>query len=61
MDTDILGKTETIFYDTLVFICICVFAAITFNVNLYLIDDNLAGITLRFIAGATGTMLSTML
>ena len=30
------------------------FAAITFNVNLYLIDDNLAGITLRFIAGATG-------
>lgn len=47
-------KQKPFFYDTLVFICICVFAAITFNVNLYLIDDNLAGITLRFIAGATG-------
>lgn len=47
-------KQKLFFYDTLVFICICVFAAITFNVNLYLIDDNLAGITLRFIAGATG-------
>ena len=47
-------KQKTFFYDTLAFICICVFAAITFNVNLYLIDDNLVGITLRFFAGATG-------
>lgn len=47
-------KQKPFFYDTLAFICICVFAAITFNVNLYLIDDNLVGITLRFIAGATG-------
>ena len=31
-----------------------VFAAIAFNVNLYLIDDNLVGIALRFIAGVTG-------
>lgn len=47
-------KQKTNFYDTMAFICICIFAAITFNVNLYLIDDNLMGIMLRFIAGATG-------
>lgn len=47
-------KQKTVFYDTGAFICICVFAAITFNVNLYLIDDNIVGIMLRFIAGATG-------
>ena len=47
-------KQKPFFYDTLAFICICVFAAITFNVNLYLIDDNQVGITLRFFAGATG-------
>lgn len=47
-------KQKTIFYDTVAFICICIFAAITFNVNLYLIDDNMVGIMLRFIAGATG-------
>ena len=47
-------KQKTVFYDTVAFICICVFAAITFNVNLYLIDDNIVGIMLRFIAGATG-------
>ncbi|WP_279033066.1 acyltransferase family protein [Gemmiger formicilis] len=47
-------KQKTVFYDTVAFICICIFAAITFNVNLYLIDDNIAGIMLRFIAGTTG-------
>lgn len=47
-------KQKTIFYDMLAFICVCVFAAIAFNVNLYLIDDNLVGIALRFIAGGTG-------
>lgn len=47
-------KQKPFFYDTLAFICICVFAAIIFNVNLYLIDDNQVGITLRFFAGATG-------
>lgn len=47
-------EQKRVFYDTVVFICICVFATITFNVNLYLIDDNLVGIMLRFIAGATG-------
>ena len=47
-------KQKTIFYDMLAFICVCVFAAIAFNVNLYLIDDNLVGIALRFIAGCTG-------
>lgn len=47
-------KQKTVFYDTVGFICICVFAMIAFNVNLYLIDDNLVGIMLRFIAGATG-------
>ena len=50
----IFNCTKTVFYDTVAFICICVFAAITFNVNLYLIDDNIVGIMLRFIAGATG-------
>ena len=47
-------KQETVFYDTVAFICICIFATIAFNVNLYLIDDNLVGIMLRFVAGATG-------
>lgn len=47
-------KQKTVFYDTVAFICICIFAVITFNVNLYLIDDNIAGIMLRFIAGTTG-------
>ena len=47
-------EQKRVFYDTVAFICICVFATITFNVNLYLIDDNLVGIMLRFIAGATG-------
>lgn len=42
------------FYDTAAFICICIFTVIVFNVNLYLIDDDLHGIALRFIAGATG-------
>lgn len=47
-------KQKTDFYDIVAFICICTFAAIVFNVNLYLIDDNIVGIMLRFIAGATG-------
>ena len=47
-------KQKTFFYDTLAFVFVCVFVAIVFNVNLYLIDDNLVGITLRFIAGITG-------
>lgn len=47
-------KHTPLFYDTLAFICIFVFVAIVFNVNLYLIDDNLFGIVLRFIAGGTG-------
>ena len=47
-------KQKTVFYDTVAFICICAFAAITFNVNLYLIDDNIVGFILRFIAGVTG-------
>ena len=47
-------KQKTFFYDMLAFICICGFSAITFNVNLYLIEDNLVGIILRFIAGITG-------
>lgn len=47
-------KQEMCFYDALAFICICIFAGITFNVNLYLIEDNLVGISLRFIAGSTG-------
>ena len=47
-------KQKTVFYDTVAFICICIFAATTFNVNLYLIDDNIVVIVLRFIAGATG-------
>lgn len=50
-------KQKTVFYDTVAFICICVFAAITFNVNLYLIDDNIVGIMLRFIAGTTGNYI----
>ena len=48
-------KQKTVFYDTVAFTCICIYAAITFNVNLYLIDDNIVGIMLRFIAGAAGT------
>ena len=47
-------EQKTFFYDTLAFLCICVFAAIAFNVNLYLIDDNFVGVSLRLIAGATG-------
>lgn len=50
-------KQKMFFYDALVFICICVFAAIAFNVNLYLIEDNWVGIALRFIAGATGSFV----
>ena len=37
-------KQKTVFYDTVAFICICIFAATTFNVNLYLIDDNIVGL-----------------
>lgn len=47
-------KQKLFFYDTLAFICICIFVAIVFHVNLYLIEDDLTGIALRFIAGATG-------
>ena len=47
-------KQKTVFYNIVAFIYICIFAAITFNVNLHLIDDNLMGIMLRFVAGATG-------
>lgn len=50
-------KQKIFFYDTLAFICICVFAAITFNVNLYQIDDNLVGIILRFVAGVTSNFI----
>lgn len=50
-------KQKIFFYDILAFICLCVFAAITFNVNLYQIDDNLVGIILRFVAGVTGNFI----
>lgn len=47
-------KQKCCCFDVLAFVCFCIFAAITFNVNLYFIEDNLVGISLRLIAGITG-------
>jgi len=50
-------KKDRYFYDMLAFVCICVFAAIIYNVNLYLVEDNLLGIFIRLIAGFTGNFV----
>ena len=54
MDAILLGKAENCLLRYGGIYLHLRFAAITFNVNLYLIDDNIVGIMLRFIAGATG-------
>lgn len=48
------NKKSEKFYEIVAAVCICIFAVIVFNVNLYLIEDNLVGISLRFMAGLTG-------
>lgn len=49
-----LNKKSEKFCEIVAAVCICIFVAVVFNVNLYLIEDNLVGISLRFIAALTG-------
>ena len=51
------SKREERFCDFIAFICICIFATIIFNVNLYHIADNLVGISIRLAAGLTGNYI----
>ena len=50
----ILNKKSEKFCEIVAAVCICIFVAVVFNVKLYLIEDNLVGISLRFIAALTG-------